>query len=129
LATGRPDRFNGVVLAGGVHMDSMRGGNPLIQVAADLVAGIPQPQNPPAVDQLSVTWLIEWFAGDTDTGDELGSRLDDHRRHPAGSCGWHRDRLGGHVAPLLAVPTVGLTRADTAVGNFRGSLGSPSSTL
>ena len=46
-----------MVLAGGVHMDSMRGGNPLIQVAADLVAGIPQPQNPPAVDQLSVTWL------------------------------------------------------------------------
>ena len=31
----------------------MRGGNPLIQFAAYLVAGFPQPQNPPAVDQLS----------------------------------------------------------------------------
>jgi hypothetical protein len=41
LSAARPDRFNGVVLAGGVHMDSMLGGNPLIQFAAYLVAGFP----------------------------------------------------------------------------------------
>lgn len=46
LATARPGKFNGVVVDGGVHMDSMLGGNPLIQFAAYLVAGIPQPQNP-----------------------------------------------------------------------------------
>jgi hypothetical protein len=78
LAAARPDKFNGVVLDGGVHMDSMRGGNPLIQFAAYAVAGFPQPQNPPAVDQLSATWLNEWFlTGDTgmDDGLEPGSPI------------------------------------------------------
>lgn len=77
LNAARPGRFNGVVLKGGVHMDSMRGGNPIIQFAAYLIAGFPKPYNPPAVDQLSATWFNEWFAGDTDNGDELapGSTL------------------------------------------------------
>jgi hypothetical protein len=70
LTSARPDNFNGVVLEGGVHMDSMRGGNQLIQFAAYLVAGIPQPQNPPAVDQLSVTWLNDWFANGDDGVDD-----------------------------------------------------------
>jgi hypothetical protein len=69
LAEYRSGHYNGVVLDGGVHMDSMRGGNPLIQFVAYLVAGFPQPQNPPAVDQLSVTWLKQWFAGDVDACD------------------------------------------------------------
>ncbi|MHA3018874.1 alpha/beta hydrolase [Mycobacterium sp. BMJ-28] len=68
LSTARPDRFNGVILSGGVHMDSMQGGNSLIQFAAYLVAGIPQAQNPPAVQDLTVAWLTAWFAG-TDEGD------------------------------------------------------------
>ena len=78
LTASRPDRFNGVVLTGGVHMDSMRGGNPLIQFAAYLVAGFPQPQNPPAVDALATQWFDEWFAGDTGVGDDLlpGSTID-----------------------------------------------------
>jgi hypothetical protein len=79
LTAARPTHFNGVVLDGGVHMDSMRGGNPLIQVAAYAIAGFPQPQNPPAVDQLSVAWLNEWFVdGDTGSDDGLvpGSPVD-----------------------------------------------------
>lgn len=78
LSAARPDRFNGVVLAGGVHMDSMLGGNPLIQFAAYLVAGFPQPQNPPAVDTLATTWFNEWFHGHTDVGDDLvpGTTID-----------------------------------------------------
>ena len=78
LSTARPDRFNGVVLTDGVHMDSMRGGNPLIQFAAYLVAGFPQPQNPPAVDTLTAQWFDEWFDGDTGVGDDLapGSTID-----------------------------------------------------
>lgn len=67
LSTARPGQFNGVVLSGGVHMDSMQGGNPVIQFAAFLVAGFPQKQNPPAVQQLSVDWLRAWFDG-TDEG-------------------------------------------------------------
>jgi hypothetical protein len=78
LSAARPDRFNGVVLAGGVHMDSMLGGNPLIQFAAYLVAGFPQPQNPPAVDALATTWFNEWFDCHTDVGDDLvpGTTID-----------------------------------------------------
>ncbi len=59
-------KFNGVVVDGGVHMDSMLGGNPLIQVAAYLVAGIPQPQNPPAVQWLMAGWVNDMFEGNID---------------------------------------------------------------
>jgi pimeloyl-ACP methyl ester carboxylesterase len=71
LTAARPDRFNGVVLSGGVHMDSMLGGNSLIQFLAYLVAGFPQAQNPPAVQDLSAQWLTDWFNGDTTDGDDL----------------------------------------------------------
>jgi pimeloyl-ACP methyl ester carboxylesterase len=78
LTAARPTRFNGVVLEGGVHSDPMRGGNPLIQFALYVAAGFPQPQNPPAVDELSVQWANEWFAGNTDEGDDLvpGTTID-----------------------------------------------------
>ncbi|WP_051288511.1 hypothetical protein [Mycobacterium sp. URHD0025] len=66
LATARPGKFNGVVVDGGVHMDSMLGGNPLIQFAAYLVAGIPQPQNPPAVQWLMAGWVNDMFEGNID---------------------------------------------------------------
>ena len=71
LSAARPDRFNGVVLNGGVHMDSMQGGNPLIQFAAFVAAGFPQQQNPAAVQELAVSWLDDWFEGRTDVGDDL----------------------------------------------------------
>jgi hypothetical protein len=78
LNEGRPGRYNGVVLSGGVHMDSMLGGNPLIQFTAYVVAGIPRPINPPAVGQLAATWFNQWFEGQTDIGDDLvpGSTID-----------------------------------------------------
>jgi hypothetical protein len=71
LSAARPGRYVGVVLDGGVHMDSMQGGNPLIQFAAYVAAGFPQKQNPPAVQELSVTWLNQWFTGRTGIGDDL----------------------------------------------------------
>ena len=71
LSTGRPDRFKGVVLRGGVHMDAMRGPNPIIQFAAFLAAGFPQSQNPPAVEELSATWFADWFGGHPDVDDDL----------------------------------------------------------
>lgn len=66
LAAARPGKFNGVVVDGGVHMDAMLGGNPLIQFAAYLVAGIPQPQNPPAVQWLMAGWVNDMFEGNID---------------------------------------------------------------
>jgi pimeloyl-ACP methyl ester carboxylesterase len=61
LSDARPGKFNGVVINGGVHMDGMLGGNPLIQFAAYLVAGFPQPQNPPAVQRLMAGWINDMF--------------------------------------------------------------------
>ncbi|CRZ16759.1 hypothetical protein [Mycolicibacterium neworleansense] len=66
LSAARPGKFNGVVVDGGVHMDSMLGGNPLIQAAAYLVAGVPQPQNPPAVQWLMAGWINDMFEGNID---------------------------------------------------------------
>lgn len=66
LSAARPGKFNGVVVDGGVHMDSMLGGNPLIQAAAYLVAGVPQPQNPPAVQWLMAGWINDMFDGNID---------------------------------------------------------------
>ena len=63
LTDARPNDYNGVVLDGGVHMDSMLGGNQVIQFAAYVAAGFPQPQNPPAVQKLASTWLLDWFDG------------------------------------------------------------------
>lgn len=78
LSDARPGQYNGVVLDGGVHMDSMQGGNPLIQFIAYAAAGFPQPQNPPAVEELAVSWLNEWFEEGGGGGDEVapGSRVD-----------------------------------------------------
>ena len=62
LSDARPGKFNGVVINGGVHMDGMLGGNPLIQFAAYLVAGFPQQQNPPAVQRLMAGWVNDMFS-------------------------------------------------------------------
>jgi hypothetical protein len=47
-------------------MDSMLGGNPIIQLSAYLVAGIPKPQNPPAAQHLMAGWINDMFAGRID---------------------------------------------------------------
>ncbi len=75
LTDARPGKFNGVVVNGGVHMDSMLGGNLLIQASAYLVAGVPQPQNPPAVQLLMAGWVNDMFDGTIDptTGRCLGA--------------------------------------------------------
>jgi hypothetical protein len=73
----RPDTYKGVILRGGVHMDSMRGGNALIQFVAYLFAGFPTKVNQAAVGVLAVDWLKDWFSGDTGEEDapEGGSTI------------------------------------------------------
>jgi pimeloyl-ACP methyl ester carboxylesterase len=70
LKAGRAGKFHGVELHGGVHMDSMLGGNPVIQLSAYVIAGFPKPQNPPAAQHLMAGWINDMFAGriDADTG-------------------------------------------------------------
>ncbi len=67
LVKARPGEFNGVQLVGGRHIDSMQGGNPLIQFVAYLLAGFSKPQNIDAVKILAVGWINDMFAG-THTG-------------------------------------------------------------
>jgi pimeloyl-ACP methyl ester carboxylesterase len=66
LTTARPGIFNGLVLKGGVHMDSMQGGNWLIQTSAYLAAGFPKPQNQAAAKVIAAGWINDMFEGRID---------------------------------------------------------------
>lgn len=68
LVEARPDTFVGVTLVGGSHVDAMRGGNPIIQFAQELVAGFSKPQNSAAARMLMVGWVNDMFAGAQDQG-------------------------------------------------------------
>ncbi len=61
LAAARPTGFIGVTLVNGSHVDSMRGGNPLIQFAQELVAGFTRPENAAAAQMLMVGWVSDMF--------------------------------------------------------------------
>jgi pimeloyl-ACP methyl ester carboxylesterase len=68
LHEARPNQFIGVTLVGGAHVDSMRGGNPLIQFSQQLVSGFSKPQNVAAAQILMVGWVKDMFAGNKKTG-------------------------------------------------------------
>ena len=68
LLEARPDQFVGVTLVGGSHVDSMRGGNRLIQFSQQLVAGFSKPQNVAADQILMVGWVNDMFAGNQKAG-------------------------------------------------------------
>ncbi|KUI45010.1 hypothetical protein AU197_12170 [Mycobacterium sp. IS-1590] len=61
LAAARPTGFIGVTLVNGSHVDAMRGGNPLIQFAQELVAGFSRPENAAAAQMLMVGWVNDMF--------------------------------------------------------------------
>ena len=63
LLEARPGEFIGVTLANGSHVDSMRGGNPLIQFGQELVAGFVRPENGDAAQILMIDWANDMFAG------------------------------------------------------------------
>ena len=63
LLEARPNEFIGVTLVGGSHVDSMRGGNPLIQFSQQLVSGFSTPQNVAAAQIVMVGWVNDMFAG------------------------------------------------------------------
>ena len=74
LIEARPDApFYGVTLAGGSHVDTMRGGNFLIQFSQQLVAGFSTPQNVSAAEILMVGWVNDMFDGDQAEGIYLDS--------------------------------------------------------
>lgn len=74
LLQARPNAdFYGVTLAGGSHVDTMRGGNFLIQFSQQLVAGFSKPQNVAAAQILMVGWVNDMFAGNRASGIYLDS--------------------------------------------------------
>ncbi|MGZ8776523.1 MAG: hypothetical protein ACXWZ5_11425, partial [Mycobacterium sp.] len=58
-----PGQFTGVVLAGGSHVDSMLGVNPLFDVVLQLVTGRVPAGNTAAVYTLSTGWINDMYVG------------------------------------------------------------------
>ncbi len=63
LVAARPDEFVGAVLAGGSHVDSMLGSNPIVDFFAQLVTGFSPPGNTEAVYTLATGWINDMYAG------------------------------------------------------------------
>lgn len=63
LEDARPGQFNGVMLTGGRHIDGLYGGNPVIQAAEYLIAGVSAPENVAAVQTVATGWINDLFAG------------------------------------------------------------------
>ena len=94
LIEARPDAdFYGVTLVGGSHVDSMRGGNWLIQFSQQLVAGFSKPQNVAAASMLMVGWANDMFDGDRAEGASISTAA---RRAPS--------TLPGGQATLVDLP-------------------------
>ena len=80
LIEARPDAaFYGVTLVDGSHVDTMRGGNPLIQFSQQLVSGFSKPANVAAARTLMVGWTNDMFTG-AQGDDRVGIYLDGRER-------------------------------------------------
>lgn len=62
-----PNQFVGVEIVGGSHVDSMIGGHPLVDLAAQLVTGFSPPGATEAVYTLATDWIRDLYAGGTPT--------------------------------------------------------------
>ena len=72
LLAARPDQYNGAVLVGGSHVDSMLGTNPLIDFAAQLVTKFSPAGSTAAVYNLSTGWINDFYVGATPQDPEYG---------------------------------------------------------
>ena len=68
LTTVRGDDFHGAQLLGGLHSDSMIGGNPLVQFGAYLLTGFSLPSNVEGSQILAAGWINDMFACARDPG-------------------------------------------------------------
>ena len=114
LLEARPDQFVGVTLVGGSHVDSMQGGNPLIQFSQELVAGFSMPENVAAAKILMVGWVNDMFAGTHEGRHLRGPQRGDHDRHPCGA--GHRG--GASQLAHEAVPVESAATARSAGGSI-----------
>ncbi|MCV7154045.1 lipocalin family protein [Mycolicibacterium pyrenivorans] len=63
LVTARPGEFVGATLANGSHADSLLGGNPIIDLFAQLVTKFSPPGNTAAVYTLATGWINDLYQG------------------------------------------------------------------
>lgn len=63
LEQARSGQFHSVRLIGGLHSDTMLGGNPLVQAGLNLVTGWSKIENVKAAEILSAAWVNDMFAG------------------------------------------------------------------
>ena len=108
LVAARPDRFDGVRLANGSHIDSMQASDPLIELAGNLFAGYARAENQLAVQTLAVGWINDMYFGTHDgiygtAGETLA--IGDATA----------DVLGGAVGGSLAVETTAVGATSTGL--------------
>ena len=72
LASSRPDQFVGVVLAGGSHVDSMLGVNPIVDAVLQLVTKRVPAGNTAATYALSGGWINDLYGGHTAADGQYG---------------------------------------------------------
>ncbi|MFN0142688.1 MAG: lipocalin family protein [Mycobacterium sp.] len=72
LLGARPGVFNGAVLVGGSHVDSMLGVNPLIDFVLQLVTGFSPAGSTAAVYNLSTGWINDLYVGATPQAPQYG---------------------------------------------------------
>jgi len=63
LVAARPGEFVGATLAGGSHVDSLLGGNPIIDFFAQLVTKFSPPGNTAATHTLATGWINDMYQG------------------------------------------------------------------
>ena len=63
LVDARPDQFVGATLARGSHADALLGGNPIIDLFAQLVTKFSPPGNTAATHTLSTGWINDMYRG------------------------------------------------------------------
>ncbi|QUR67489.1 PE family protein [Mycobacterium spongiae] len=67
-----PGQFVGAEIVNGSHVDSMLGGNPLVDFAAQLLTGFSPPGATAAVYTLSSGWINDMYAGGSPTNPMFG---------------------------------------------------------
>lgn len=72
LLAANPGRFDGVVLVGGSHVDSMLGVNSVFDTVLQLVAGFVPAGNTAATYALSTGWINDFYAGATPQTPQYG---------------------------------------------------------
>ena len=72
LLAANPGKFDGVVLVGGSHVDSMLGVNSIFDTVLQLVAGFVPAGNTAATYALSTGWINDFYAGATPQTPQYG---------------------------------------------------------